>query len=210
MRASLVAALLVIAAAHAARAQTELANDSYEPGGSAGFQQGFVAGEIAAVRLVPPGSPLQVRSVRFLFGGAAGERNVVLSVWEDAAQTTAPGAELFSDTFAVTPSDDVLQEIDLTGEQITVSGPFRVGIGLTASGTPSVARDTDGTIAAARNFVLAEGLGWRTSSFFGVTGDWVIRARVPEARASWLGVAVVAALARIHSGRGGRLRRAPR
>jgi hypothetical protein len=170
-------AAIVALAAHAASAD-ELANDGYLEGGSAGFQAGFVAGEIAAVRLVPASCPAQVQRVRFLFGGAGGNRDVILRVWDDSAGVATPGNELFSARYTVTPSNTVLQEIALANSGIAVCGAFRVGIELVAAGLPSVARDDDGTIDANRNFVLPQGLGWLGSATIGLTGDWVIRADV--------------------------------
>jgi hypothetical protein len=174
-----VAAILALAA-HAASAD-ELANDGYVEGGSAAFQAGFVAGEIGAVRLLPDQGPVTVERVRFLFGGAAVGRDVVLHIWDDSAETLAPGAELYSGVHSVIGLDTVLQELDLSGQSIVVPGPFRVGIEFVSAGVPSIARDDDGTIDASRNFASVLGPGWIGAPTFGSTGDWVIRAVVvPE------------------------------
>jgi hypothetical protein len=157
---------------------SEVGNDGWLPGGVAAFQAGFVAGEIAAARLVPSGPfPCAVKGVRFLFGGASGTRTVKLHVWDDAAGTDASGTEIYSGSFQVTASDNALQTIDLSSAGVAVSGPFRVGIEFTQAGTPSVARDDDG-ITAGRNFVLASGIGWLEAGALGITGDWIIRATV--------------------------------
>ncbi len=155
-----------------------LANDGWVDGQAVGFQAGFVAGETAGVRFVPSGPcPCQLDQLRLLFGGAAGTENVILHVWDDAALSDAPGAELYTNTLALTASDDFLQELDLSVAGITVSGPFRVGFEFQHSGLPSLARDGDG-ITAGRNFVDASGMGWVESSLLGVTGDWIVRAVV--------------------------------
>lgn len=152
----------------------EVGNDGWLSGGIAAFQGGFAAGEIAAVRLTPAVPfPCSVTGVRFLFGGSGGARAVKVHVWEDAAGTDAPGAELYVGTHQVTASNDFLQGIDLTAAGISVSGPFRVGIEFTQGGLPSVARDGDG-IAAGRNSILSG--GWFKAETLGVTGDWIIRA----------------------------------
>lgn len=157
-----------------------LRNDGWEPGDSAGFQGGFVADEIAAARLVPTGPcPCQVRSVAFLYGGAATQRLVTVVIWDDNG-STAPGEVLFGKEYLLTGSGD-LQTIDLQAEGVLVDGPFRLGLRFTGAGLPSVARDDDATIDPARNFVLADGLGWVTSVSIGLTGDWILRATVDAA-----------------------------
>lgn len=153
----------------------EVRNDGFEPGQSAGFQSGFVAGETGAARLVPTGTfPQQLGAVRFLFGGATGTRTVTLRVWDDDLVSAAPGVELFSGDFEVTAADNALQELDLSGAGVLVDGPFRVGIEFQHSGLPSIARDSDG-ITAGRNFIDPLGFGWMDAAALGVTGDWIIR-----------------------------------
>jgi hypothetical protein len=61
----------------------------------------------------------------------------------------------------------------------------RVGIEFAHAGLPSVASDTDGSVDAARNFILADfsplGFFWFQSPDLGVGGDWILRARIePE------------------------------
>ncbi|MBM4131185.1 hypothetical protein FJ250_09180, partial [bacterium] len=87
---------------------------------------------------------------------------------------------LYSGDYQLTGSDSALQEIDLTGAGVQVSGPFRVGLEFQHSGLPSIARDSDG-LTAARNFIDAQGFGWVDSALFGIPGDWIIRAYVQPA-----------------------------
>jgi hypothetical protein len=153
-----------------------LANDGWLSGEVAAFQGGFVAGETAAVRLVPSGPcPCPITKVRFLFGGDTGTHDVTLRIWDDAALTDAPGAELYATTLQLTGSDEILQEVDIGVAGVEVNGPFRVGLEFTHAGLPSVARDDDG-ITPDRNFIDAAGSGWAEASTFGVSGDWIIRA----------------------------------
>lgn len=160
---------------------SEVRNDGFVDGGSAVFQPGFVAGEIGAVRLVPSLGPVTVERVRFLFGGDEVSRNIVMHIWDDSAEALPPGAELYSGIHSVVGFDTTLQEIDLSGESIVVTGPFRVGIEFATAGLPSIARDTDDSIDASRNFVFVPGFGWTGAPTLGLTGDWVIRAVVvPE------------------------------
>jgi hypothetical protein len=167
--------LLVILAPAAALGQDlEIRNDGWSSGGAAGFQAGFVSGEIAAVRLTPPGPlPCTVNRVRFLFGGAAGSRSVIVHVWDDTAGADNPGTELFAGSYQVTAADDAMQEVQLGVSGVSVSGPFRVGIEFTQGGTPCVARDGDG-ITAGKNFIKSG--SWLKAEVLGVSGDWIIRA----------------------------------
>jgi hypothetical protein len=153
-----------------------VANDGWLSGQPVSFQAGFVAGETAAARLVPSGPcPCQLDEVRFLFGGSGGSHDVTLRVWDDSAGTPAPGAELYSTTLSLTGSNDFMQSVDLRGAGISVNGPFRVGLEFTHAGLPSVASDADG-IDFGSNFIDEITLGWWDAAFFGVSGDWVIRA----------------------------------
>lgn len=172
----------LLALASPALAQTELKNDGFTSGSMAGFQAGFVAGEIGAARLVPPdGSPYQVTTIRFLFGGGTGTRTVTLHIWQDAGGSADPGTEIFSADYDVTASDEAFQEIDVSGDGIYVTGGFRVGIEFTHSGTPSIARDNDGMAFADRSFIFIDAGMWFQSSALGLTGDWIIRADVVPA-----------------------------
>ncbi len=178
--ASLAGALLVALAIQPAPAQeTILQNDSFLDGQGVGFQGGFVVGEMGASRLTPPGPfPMKVTRVRFLFGGSAGVRTITLRIYDDQGGGSTPGAQLFFQDYQVTASDTAMQEIDLTGENVLVTGTFRVAIEFQHSGLPSIARDTDGNIQAARNFIYASIGSWFDSQLFGLTGDWIIRAGV--------------------------------
>jgi hypothetical protein len=172
------AVVCLLAAPRVALAQTELKNDGFVDNESVGFQAGFVAGEIGASKFIAPAPGLQVTAVRFLFGGAPGTHDITLRIYENPGTGDAPGTEVFSGDYTVTASDDSMQEIELTADDVFVTGNFRVGIELTHNGLPSIARDTDGTIAADRNFLYASGLGWYRSADLGLVGDWIIRAEV--------------------------------
>ena len=164
------------AAAH----DVTLQNDGYSSGQNAAFQGGFVSGEIGAVRLSPPGPfPMQITQVLFLFGGAAGQVQVMLRIYDDSAETLNPGNELFSNTYLVTASSTAMQAIDLTAENLVINGDIRVGIEMIDGGLPSIARDDDGTITSGVNFIWSTP-SWVTSETFGVTGDWIIRAVVTD------------------------------
>jgi hypothetical protein len=167
-----------------------LRNDGWEDGHALSFQGGFVAGETGAVRLVPtvPGTwPLQ--NVQLMFGGAVSLEDVVLTIWDDSAGTDIPGAVIYSETYSLLGADDFMNEIDLSGEGLSVSGPIRVGIEFTHGGYPSIARDDDGSINAARNFILTGGT-WYRSNLFGLTGDWIIRANTNSANTFTVGGSV--------------------
>jgi hypothetical protein len=157
----------------------ELKNDSWPPSLVAHFQQGFVAGETAAVRMTPVGPcPCSVDGVSVLIGGAPGFADIGLRIWDDSALTDDPGALLYTHDFLDLPAANAtLNIIPLSQELISVSGPFRVGFELLNAGLPSVARDDDG-ITAGVNFIDEDTLGWQESSTLGLTGDWITRAVV--------------------------------
>src|SRR6266540_5851993 len=173
----LLGGIAALAFATPAFAQVELKNDGFTSGATLGFQAGFVAGEMGASRLVPPGGTYQLLSVRFLFGPDATQRDIVLRVYDDSAGTDTPGTQLYSSTFPLTGSSTAVQEVNLSAAAVLVTGAFRVAIEFTAAGAPSIARDMDGSIAADKNFVLSQG-AWTKSQVLGLSGDWIIRAVV--------------------------------
>jgi hypothetical protein len=180
---SLVLATSLVAVAPigpAAAQEVILQNDGFVDGQSVGFQGGFDVGEMAASRLLPTGtSPWTVNRVLFLFGGDTSTQTITLHIWDDAANTSNPGTELFVGDYSVTGSSVALQEIDLSLDDVQVSGQFRVGIEFQHAGFPSAARDGDGTIHPTKNFIYSPSSGgWFQSNLFGLTGDWVIRAGV--------------------------------
>ena len=77
----------------------------------AAFQDGFLVGETAAVRLFPDGPcPCPVDRIQFLFGGAAGTHEVVLHVWDDSAETDLPGPELYAATIQLTGTEEFMRQ----------------------------------------------------------------------------------------------------
>jgi len=183
--------MLVLSAVAAVAQEVLLQNDSFVAGQSVTFQGGFVAAEMAGSRLVPAGTaPWRVNRVQLLFGGATSTQTITLHVYDDTAGTPTPGAELFTGDFAVTGSNNAMQEIDLTSSNIQVTGPFRVAIEFQHAGVPSVASDLDGTINATRNFIFSPSFpGWLQSNLLGLTGDWIIRAGVVQVGLSYFTLA---------------------
>jgi len=96
----------------------DLVIDGWSSGQAAGFQSGFVTGEIAAVRLVPTvACPCDVTSVTLLYGGATTMQNVAFRFWEDPGGSTSPGTEIATtSTYSLTGSNDNLQFVDLSSE----------------------------------------------------------------------------------------------
>lgn len=206
---ALLALILLAPLAPPATAQeTTLQNDGFVDGQAVGFQGGFVADEIAASRFTPTGTgPWRLNRVRFLFGGSTSTVTFTLRVYADAAGTNAPGAELYSGDYQVTGSDVLLQEIDLTSENVTVTGTFRVGIEFQHNGAPSVARDGDGTINASRNFIYTPSIpGWFQSNLFGLSGDWVIRAVVQPTSGGTPGAPSILTIHDVGGDQGGQVR----
>ena len=177
-------ALLIACAARPGSSQAqELANDGFGTGMQVGYQGGFDPEEIGAVKLTPPAGLYQLMSVSFLFGGSMSTEGITLHVWEDSG-ADSPGRELYSGDYDLQGQDDARQQIDLQGESIFVTGPFRVGIEKYHVGFPGIAVDTDGTIAADKNFIASVPAGdagvrtWARSMTFGLRGDFIIRATV--------------------------------
>ncbi len=157
-----------------------LRNDSWEDGQVAGFQGGFVAGEIGAVSFFPSPQdfPLVLKKIELLFGGDIErvQQQVVVHVWKESNQLE-PGLELYQDSYRLTASTQDIIVIDLGIARLSIDqGGFRVGIEFLHNGYPGIARDTDGNTHPDKNFILAEGFGWTYSSDFLVEGDWIIRA----------------------------------
>jgi hypothetical protein len=152
-----------------------LASDGFVSAAPASFAASFSATDVAAARFVPAGPcPCPLEDVRFLFGGASDPKVVKLHVWDDAALTDAPGAQLFAAEYALTPDDQALQVVDLGAAALSVSGPYRVGIEFEHTSTPSLAIDDDG-LTPARNFVSPNGSSWQESS---APGDFILRSTV--------------------------------
>ena len=156
----------------------DLQIDGYVPGASVGFMAGFGTGEEGAVTLGPVDETFTIMKVELLFGPEPGTRAIILNIYRDIGEVN-PGELLYSDSHALTASDTELQEIDLSDEKIILEegGSIRVSIEMTAGGSPSIARDDDGTIDTTLNWIYM-GDAWSQSSGSGVTGDWIIRATV--------------------------------
>jgi hypothetical protein len=179
----LVLSLLLISTfgARIAAADITLQNDGFYSGGTAYFQGGFATGEIGASRFLLPGSgPYQLKQILFLLGGSTATVTITLRIYDDSALSDNPGAEIYSNDYYLAGSDVNFQQIDLSGENVMVSGPFRVGIQFSYNGYPGIARDDDGTITSSLNYIYANGFGWVQSSLFGLSGDWIIRAVVQD------------------------------
>ncbi|HEY1554403.1 MAG TPA: hypothetical protein VGF94_06180 [Kofleriaceae bacterium] len=173
-----IAVVVLVAVGSFAQADDTLQNDGFQSGDMAVAEGGFAVGEIAASRFVAPDAARQLLQVQLIFGGGSGSAAVTLVTWDDSAGTTDPGTMLSMDDFQLTGSDSALQEMDVSSENIIVPQQFRVGIQFQAAGYPSVMRDNDGTIAADKNYIDANGVGWAESQSLGVQGDWIIRAVV--------------------------------
>lgn len=166
--------------------QTQTVNlqtDGYTDFASKSFQAGFIAGEEGAVTLGPVNHTFQVTHVKFLFGGGVNlvNRDIILKIYKDIGAAD-PGALLFTSSYTIASSDNVMQDIDLREDNILLvnGGSIRVSIVMTANGYPSIARDDDGTIAETHNWIKETNGNWSTSKSFGLGGDWIIRASVEE------------------------------
>jgi MYXO-CTERM domain-containing protein len=175
----LIPVMLVLTLSKTAGAvEMTLQNDGWTDGGAVYCQAGFAAGEAGAATLGPVAATFTIKKIRFLFCGDTLTRTVTLRIYLDSGNPI-PGTEIHSADYQVTGSDDALQEMDLSGENVVVpgGGSIRVSLQFQHSGLPSISRDDDG-ITAGRNWINAQGMGWVASNDMGLTGDWVIRAIV--------------------------------
>ena len=177
-------ALLAAAVPFVAPGATKtLQNDGWTSGGEAYFQQGFALGERAAVVFHPDPTdvPATLTHVELLFGGGSPGvmRTLTLFVWEDGGN--APGAKLYEADFQLTSADDAMNALDLGQNAPTVRGPFWVALQFGHAGLPSIARDADGLTFPARNWIYTVDGTWFQSGTLGVTGDWIIRAKIETA-----------------------------
>ena len=152
-----------------------LKNDGFVSG-TVTYASGFVAGEAGAVVLGPQSKAFTIQDVMFMFGGADTVETITLTIYADAGNDN-PGAVLYSHDYPLTPSDAALQDLDLTAQHIAVDAgqKIRVAVFLQHDGLPAFAKDGDG-ITTGRNYVYSS--GWTKAETLGITGDWIIRARI--------------------------------
>jgi hypothetical protein len=155
--------------------------DDYTEGSTKAFQNGFVADEEAVVVLGRLDASYIVKNVSFFFGGSASTETVTLKIYRDKENGDEfPGELLYSGDFALTANDNVMQTLDISGENVTVAngGSIRVGVRFSHSGAPSVARDSK-MDNSTKNLINQNGF-WVTSASWNIDGDWIIRAEVQE------------------------------
>lgn len=183
-RMGLAVMLTLIIAAPAGAAVKELSNDSFSGIGSVTCQIGFVEGESAAAKLTadPGDYPYRVLKVRMHICPASTSGFVILRLYEDNSGTVQPGAILYEEIVQIAGSDDALNEIDLSANNIVVpSGSVRVELEWFQNGPPGVSNDLDGFIPNV-NYIYAIPPGsWFYADQLGVPGDWIIRMEIDTA-----------------------------
>jgi len=156
-----------------------LQNDSFSDDGDLVCVMGFVTDEIGAARFsAEPGDyPFTIKKIQVILCPDGPPLEMVLRVWEDDGSSLNPGASLYSEFVTFQPSTTLINEVDLTLDDITVdSGSIRVGIEFFWGGSPpGLARDI-GDIINQTNFIYAVPPGsWLFAENLGLTGDWIIR-----------------------------------
>ncbi len=175
-RARVLFVLLLVAGRFAQAAPLVLQNDSFQSGDTVACQAGFATGEMGASTLGPVPEAFSIQAVRFLFGGSEDQVTITLHVYIDEG-TPNPGPEIYASDFQVTGSNQAIQEIDLSGANLSLpaGSSIRVAVEFHHTGAPGLCRDDDG-IQPARNWIYSG--TWVDSRIYGLQGDWVLRAVV--------------------------------
>ena len=180
-RVSLAMILTLTMAAPVGAIVKELSNDSFSGIGSVTCQVGFLEGESAAVKLTADSGdyPYQILKVRMHICPASTAGHVTLRISEDNTGTVLPGPIIYEEIVQVTGSDDALNEVDLSANNIFVdSGSVRVELEWFQDSPPGVSNDLDGFVPNA-NYIFANPPGaWFYANQLGVTGDWIIRMEI--------------------------------
>jgi MYXO-CTERM domain-containing protein len=159
--------------------ELDLVNDAFGDRGTAAFQQGFVTNEAAEVTLGPLSDTFTLLAIEFLYGPEDADTPVRVEIYRDEG-VAEPGTLLYSADYSVQPAENVLHQIDLSGEDIVHDGAGSLRVALVAlhDGAPSVARDDDGC-QPGRNWIRTTApTAWTDACDLGVPGDWIIRAKV--------------------------------
>jgi hypothetical protein len=175
----LLSAAIVSSPGTSASIEKTLQNDSFSGTGDLVCIPGFAVGEIGAARFSPQPEdyPFIIKKVQLILCPDGPPVDLVLNIWHDDGTSVNPGTSLFAEFVTFTPSTTLLNEVDLTIDDIVVhSGEVRVGIEFFNFGSPpGLARDLDG-INLETNFVFAvPPAQWIFAENLGVTGDWIIR-----------------------------------
>lgn len=173
-------AVLALFAIAAPAAADTYQNDGFVDNTAAGFQAGFVTGEIGAACFTPPEDeyPIQLLSAQLLFGGDREGATIFanMKIWRSGGDGEEP-SDLIEDIQDIEfiSATNAMNEVDLTSYGITVTEPWCIGVEMRRNGLPSIARDDDGTINAGNNWIFIDAGVWIQSNLAGLTGDWVIR-----------------------------------
>lgn len=159
----------------------ELSNDSFSGIGSVACVIGFLESESAAVKLTadPGDYPYQVKKIRMLVCPASTSGFVILRLYEDNTGTAVPGPLIYEEVVQVTGSDDAVNEVDLSVNQIFITGgSVRVELEWFQNSPPGLAYDSDGFVPN-HNYIYSNPPGaWFYANQLGVTGDWIIRMEI--------------------------------
>jgi len=159
--------------------------DGYTEGGDKNFIQTVLVGEEVAITLGPVSNTFQITSVDLLFGGTGNNsvtRNIILKIYKDNG-TVDPGDLLFSSDYTIASSLTVIHKIDISDENVKVSGggSIRISFEITDEiGFPSFAQEYDGEYFITKNWIKEPNGTWKSNDTFGLNGNWVIRTVVKE------------------------------
>lgn len=165
-------------------AEVWLKVDGFDDSGNpseVGFQMGFVDGECWAVVYTPEPEhyPFTFKYVDALIGNR-GVGDFVVNFYTLSGTEMSTATYLGGEMAEITGSDDsmnrlTVDELELGLPSVT-EGNVAVSYCFSGhSGTPAIARDTDGMDYANQNWIYASDGRWYKSQMFGLTGDWIQR-----------------------------------
>jgi hypothetical protein len=156
-----------------------LQNDSFSGAGQLTCLPGFAVDEFGAARFeADPGDyPFTIKRIQVIVCPDGPPVELILSIREDDGSSLDPGPVLYEELATFTPSTTLINEVDLTLENIVVtSGSIRVGLGFFWGGSPpGLAYDADGILPMTNFVFVTPQYQWAYAESLGVWGDWIIR-----------------------------------
>ncbi|MCB9897715.1 MAG: hypothetical protein H6825_06915 [Planctomycetes bacterium] len=178
---------LLLNAAHAGTV-IEVKNDSLAGGGGGAVQLGFAIGEVGGAKLTPPAGSYTIQELQVYIDKSplVPDTSMIgrFIVWDNANLPSGLGSPIYTSA-DLQMGAGFLNTQDVSFLNLTVNGPFTVGVEIVDSGqqfgltSPTLVTDTNGC-QNGKNWVRQTNGVWANLCAFGVSGDLVIRALVME------------------------------